>query len=198
MLAVAGSVAIGGVFLAKRPSAKQTSTQTPTVSAAPTSTIAQGHGHGGPLDPAVLLPAPDPHAPGQTILQKAEADALIQNTIALAELFPNRAAAEAKGFRSLANGATGFEHFVRPEYLTDRADLDASRPEAVVFRAGTDKAPIGFAFMTAPGGAVPTAVGPEAMWQRAAPNQSYGAMLTVWVEPSTCGPFGPTDGSKEC
>jgi hypothetical protein len=195
MLALAGTVAVGGVLLAKRPAPDRIAAPSSTAG----STVAPEHGHGGTVDPAVLLPAPDAYSPGQTVLQKAKADALIKNSEALLELFPNRAAAEAKGFRTLGDATTGFEHFVRAEYLTDRADLDASRPEAVVFRAGLNNdAPIGFAFMTAPGVAIPTTVGPEAMWQTAPPNQSYGAMLTVWVKPSTCGPFGPTDGSKAC
>jgi hypothetical protein len=193
LLALAGTTAIGGVLLAKRPETRSTSVTTTLSSSA-----SDDHSHGGSVDPAVLEPAPDAYAPGQTIVQKARADALIKNSAALLELFPNRVAAEAKGFRSLGDSATGFEHFVRAEYLTDRADLDASRPESVVFRSGPNDAPIGFAFMTAPGAPIPTSIGPESMWQGAAPGASYGSMLSVWVKPTSCGPFGPTDGSKPC
>ena len=39
----------------------------------------------------------------------------------------------AAGFHSIGDGATGIEHFVNEEYMTDESFLDPNRPESLVW-----------------------------------------------------------------
>ena len=95
---------------------------------------AGGHGH-----PAASRLAADPVFSGADTSHASNADLeaakrLIESTrAAVAARFPDQAALLAAGYRSIGDGqVTPFDHFIKPEYLTDGRELDPERVESVV------------------------------------------------------------------
>ena len=88
--------------------------------------------------------APKPYDPTQPIdlggvdgvtpEQQARAENLIAVTLLRLPKFADTAAAEAEGFRSIRDGATGYEHYINWNYLDDEFTLDPDRPESLVYR----------------------------------------------------------------
>jgi hypothetical protein len=106
-----------------------------------------GHGH----DPAAVMatawPRPwDPEAPidfsgvdGVTAEQQDRAEALVASTLRELPQFADVTSIETRGFRSIGDAATGFEHFINPAFIGDDAFLDPSRPESLVYAVDGDE-----------------------------------------------------------
>lgn len=97
--------------------------------------MAGGHAHAG--DQNAL--AADPVFSGADTSHASAADLeaakrLIESTrAAVAARFGDRAALLAAGYRSIGDGlVTPFDHFIKPEHLTDGRELDPERVESIV------------------------------------------------------------------
>jgi hypothetical protein len=101
-------------------------------------TLAAGHTH---TSTVVVPPKPyDPTKPidlsgvdGVTPEQQARAENLIAVTLLRLPKFADPATAEAAGFRSIHDGATGFEHYINYAYINDDKVLDPDFPESLVY-----------------------------------------------------------------
>jgi hypothetical protein len=102
------------------------------------------HGHDGtvPTEPgAAAWPRPwDPAAPldlsgvvGVSLEQELRAMALVENTLRELPRFADPADAEAAGYRSIGDGGTGSEHFIKGSLIEDDDLLNASAPESLVY-----------------------------------------------------------------
>jgi hypothetical protein len=71
--------------------------------------------------------------PGVSAEDQKEAEDLV--TISLEKLpqFADPATAEAMGYRSIGDGGTGFEHFIKWDLITDGKVLDPDFPESLVY-----------------------------------------------------------------
>ena len=76
--------------------------------------------------------------PGVSAEEQAEAEELV--TISLQKLpqFADTATAEAMGYRSIRDGMTGFEHFMKWELIRDGKELDPDFPESLVYKVNED------------------------------------------------------------
>ena len=116
-----------------------------------------GHNHdggtaaalGGSTDAAAAAPpAPvpfDPEAPidlsgtpGVTAEQQAFAENLVSSTIRDLPQWADPAVAEAAGFHSIRDAATGYEHYIQWEWIDDDVWLDPDHPESLVYRVEPD------------------------------------------------------------
>ncbi len=105
------------------------------------------HNHEGSREPgagesaAVVAPTPyDPTKPidlggveGVTPQQQARAENLVAVVLARLPQFADSTTLSQKGFESIGDAATGFEHFVNWSYMNDGHELDPDHPESVVF-----------------------------------------------------------------
>lgn len=97
-----------------------------------------GHGH----EAAVVPPEPyDPELPidlggvdGVTPQQQARAENLIAVTLLRLPKYADPAVAEADGYRSIGDGATGYEHYINQSYIDDDKILDPDFPESLVYQ----------------------------------------------------------------
>jgi len=103
--------------------------------------------------------------PGVTPAEQHRAETLVRETIVALHKYATPAEAFAAGYRSIGDGATGYEHYVNWSYVDDGHILDPARPESLVYeyRDGTQQIsaamymlPFGSRFTDAPdvGGAL--------------------------------------------
>jgi hypothetical protein len=97
-------------------------------------THAHSDAHPVPYDGT--LPVDLSGVPGVTPEQQAEAEALVTTNIEQLPRYADPAAAEAVGYRAIGDAVTGTEHLVNWSYLNDGHNLDASYPEALVYKVG--------------------------------------------------------------
>jgi hypothetical protein len=90
---------------------------------------------------AAVAPVPyDPTKPidlggveGVTPEQQAAAENFVAVTLVRLPRWSDPAVAEAAGFHTIGDGATGVEHFVNQAFMTDDVILDPDRPESLVY-----------------------------------------------------------------
>jgi hypothetical protein len=115
-----------------------------------------GHSHGGgsiaavdgsasggsgaatpvPYDPE--LPIDLSGTPGVTAEQQAFAENVVASTLRDLPQWADTADAEAAGFRSIRDGASGFEHYIQWDWIDDEVWLDPDKPESLVYRVDAD------------------------------------------------------------
>jgi hypothetical protein len=106
-----------------------------------------GHGHGDdhgapgdvtttPYDPT--KPIDLSGVPGVTPEQQAFAENLVAATVRDLPQWADPAVAEAAGFRSIGDGATGHEHYIQWDWIDDDVWLDPDHPESLVFEPQPD------------------------------------------------------------
>ena len=71
--------------------------------------------------------------PGVTAGQQAEAEALVTETLEKLPQFADVAVAEARGYRSIGDALSGWEHLIRWDLIDDGVLLDPDRPESLVY-----------------------------------------------------------------
>ena len=77
--------------------------------------------------------------PGVTPEQQAAAENLVAVTlVTLPKMWSDYKAAEAAGFTSIGDGATGFEHYIHWDWINDSDTLDPARPESLVYQPQPD------------------------------------------------------------
>ena len=112
------------------------------------------HGHGAETaaarsgDRRRPRPRPVPYDPtmpidlsgtaGVTPQQQAFAENLLANTLVDLPQWSDPAVAEAAGFRSIGDGATGHEHFIQWDWINDDVFLDPDHPESLVYEPQPD------------------------------------------------------------
>ena len=160
------------------------------------------------------------HEPTDDQLEAARE--LIDETAAATTGYADVNAATAAGYRSIGDGAGGYEHFVNPAFMGDGAVLDPQRPESLVYEvgAGGTRRFTTVMYTLGPGSTmddVPDIAGNLTVWHTHedlcfAPgtvrlsgvvvdgacrpggvNRPSAPMLHVWVVPNDCGPFAGTD-----
>ena len=97
-------------------------------------------------EPAAAAPVPyDPTMPidlsgtaGVTPQQQAFAENTISNTLIGLPQWSDPAVAEEAGFRSIRDGATGFEHYIQWDWIDDDVYLDPDQPESLVYAVQQD------------------------------------------------------------
>ena len=89
-----------------------------------------------PYDPT--MPIDLSGTPGVTPEQQAFAENLIANTLINLPQWSDPEVAEAAGFRSIGDGATGHEHFVQWSWINDDVFLDPDHPESLVYEPQPD------------------------------------------------------------
>lgn len=101
------------------------------------------HGHGAddhtdarPYDPT--LPIDLGGMPGVTPEQQAFAENLVAVTLRYLPQWADPQVAEAAGFRSIGDGATGHEHYIQWDWIDDDVWLDPNYPESLVFEPQPD------------------------------------------------------------
>ena len=179
--------------------------------------------------PAVAAVPYDPSKPidlggveGVTPAQQAMAENIVAVTVMRLGQWADPAVAEAAGFRSIGDGATGVEHFVHSEFRADGIYLDPDRPESLVYdTTGGDRRLVAAMYMVDEGTSladVPDYGGALMQWH-IHDNLCYNAegkvrgltdaegncapglvkpvptpMIHVWIEPHPCGPFAALEG----
>lgn len=106
---------------------------------------AGGEPHAG-HEPAAVAPTPyDPTKPidlggveGVTPEQQAAAENLIAITLWRLPQWSDPATVEAAGYRSIGDGFTGYEHFIKWDAINDQYVLDPDHPESLVYRVAAD------------------------------------------------------------
>ena len=132
--------------------------------------------------------------------------------------------AEAKGFHSIGDGLTGYEHFVNWAYINDEHTLDPDHPESLVYSTAGGKRKLVSAMYMLPTGTtldeVPDVGGKLTQWhihdnlcftptdppvvagvtgsgaKCRAPlrNLEPVPMIHVWIVSHPCGPFAALEG----
>ncbi len=125
---------------------------------------------------AAVAPTPyDPSMPidlggvdGVTPQQQAAAENLIAITLADLPQFADTANAEAAGYHSIRDGATGHEHYINWDYIDDDRILDPDYPESLVYEMRNgEKTLVSAMFMLGTGTTlddVPELGGPLTQW----------------------------------
>jgi hypothetical protein len=193
------------------------------------------HDHGGGASEAAhtsnVPPVPyDPTkpidlggVPGVTPEQQARAENLIAITLLRLPQFADPAVAEARGYFSIGDAATGDEHYVNLEYFTDEHRLNPDFPESLVYQPQPDgsKKLAAAMYMLEPDKTladVPDIGGKLTQWHihdnlcftsqgrvagisrgpgtcRGGLNSGTQApMIHVWIQPHECGPFAALEG----
>lgn len=98
--------------------------------------------------PSVEVAAPVPYdptmpidlsgTPGVTPEQQAFAENTVAHTLIGLPQWADPADAEAAGFRSIGDGATGHEHFIQWDWINDDVWLDPDYPESLVYEPQPD------------------------------------------------------------
>ena len=105
----------------------------------------QQHDHGSgtgttpvvkPYDPT--LPIDLSGTPGVTPQQQAAAENLIAVTLVRLPQWADYKDAEAAGFHSIGDAATGYEHFIHWDWINDDVILDPDHPESLVYAPQPD------------------------------------------------------------
>ena len=104
-----------------------------------------GHDAAAPAAPAAVAKPYDPTlpidlsgTPGVTPQQQAAAENLIAVTLVELPQWSDYRVAEAAGFKSIGDGATGHEHFVQWDWIEDDVILDPDYPESLVYEPQPD------------------------------------------------------------
>ncbi len=106
-----------------------------------------GHDHGGQSGTgAAAAPVPyDPRKPidlsgvdGVTPRQQAFAENLVATNVVRLPQWSDPAVAEAAGFHSIGDGATGHEHYIQWDWINDDVWLDPDAPESLVYEPQPD------------------------------------------------------------
>jgi hypothetical protein len=156
--------------------------------------------------------------------QEAAAQELIDETEAATTQYQDVQAATDAGYRSIGDGAGGFEHYVNPAYTADATVLDPSAPESLVYQVlpdgGRELSTV--MYILAPGSTmddVPDIAGNLTVWhlhddlcfasggrvagrlvdgrcRPAGVHRTTPPMLHVWVVPNDCGPFAGVDRAQ--
>jgi hypothetical protein len=100
--------------------------------AAPADDSDHAASEGRPFDPT--MPIDLGGMPGVTPQQQAEAENLLAVTLLRLPQFADPAVAEARGYHSIGDGVTGFEHFVNRDLIDDGQILDPDYPESLVYQ----------------------------------------------------------------
>lgn len=126
--------------------------------------------------PVVLAAKPyDPKKPidlsgaeGVSLEQQARAENLIAITLIRLPHFADYRVAEAEGYRSIRDGVTGHEHFIKWDAIDDDRMLDPDEPESLVYdTTGGGRKLVSAMFMMPPGKTlddVPDIGGPLTQW----------------------------------
>jgi hypothetical protein len=201
-----------------------------------TAAAADGHEHDDAADPA----AADHHAAAEPVAydpakpldfggvegvspeQQARAENLVAVTLLRLPQWSDPAVAEAAGFRTIGDGATGVEHFIHSGYMNDDVILDPDQPESLVYDTSEGgRRLVAAMYMVKPGtplDAVPDIGGSLTQWH-VHDNLCYNTqgrvagltdadgncapglikpvetpMIHVWIEPHRCGPFAALEG----
>jgi hypothetical protein len=154
--------------------------------------------------------------------QREAARELIDETTSVTAVYADVAAATAAGYQSIGDAASGFEHYVKPQYLADGTELDPGRPESLVYEVQPDGSRrfTTVMYILAAGTTmddVPDIAGNLTVWHThgnlcfepgtvrlagvlvggqcrpGGVNRPTSPMLHVWVVPNDCGPFAGTD-----
>jgi hypothetical protein len=126
-----------------------------------------GHGAGGHDDAASAVP-PRPYdatrpvdlggVPGVSAEQQAEAEDLVTITLERLPQFADPATAEARGYRSIGDAPSGFEHYINWALIRDDRVFDPDHPESLVYLVEGDTKTLAAAmFMLPPGETLDTA-----------------------------------------
>ncbi len=108
--------------------------------------------------------------PGVTRDEQKRAEDLVYRTRTVLPQFSDTAAAEAAGFSTIGDGATGYEHYINWTYIDDEHELDPAYPESLVYRldpATGRKTLVSAMFMLGRGSTldnVPNVGGPLTQW----------------------------------
>ena len=113
------------------------------------SEMAGGHddGHGEHADAAstetakpydATLPVDLGGVPGVSEEEETEAEELVTITLEKLPQFADPATAEAMGYHSIRDAATGFEHFMKWDLITDGRVFDPDYPESLVYKVEPD------------------------------------------------------------
>ena len=89
-----------------------------------------------PFDPD--LPIDLSGTPGVTGEQQAFAENLVSATLRDLPQWADTSAAEAAGFHSIGDQATGYEHYIQWDWIDDDVVLDPDHPESLVYRVEPD------------------------------------------------------------
>ena len=103
-------------------------------------------GHGGAEGEAAsvakpydaTLPVDLGGVPGVSAEEQAEAEQVVEITLQKLPQWADVATAEAAGYRSIRDGMTGFEHFMKWDLIGDGKELDPDFPESLVYKVGQD------------------------------------------------------------
>jgi hypothetical protein len=193
---------------------------------------AAGHDAAGGHDASAAVAKPyDPTkpidlsgTPGVTPEQQARAENLIAITLLRLPKYSDYRVAEADGFNSIGDGATGHEHFINTAYFNDEHILNPDYPESLVYEPQPDgsRKLVSVMFMLNSGDTladVPDVGGKLMQWhihdnlcfdpatQRVAGLREPGGpctgglvaggetpMIHVWIEKNPCGPFASLEG----
>ena len=98
-----------------------------TTTAAPTTTIPVKE-----YDPAKKLDLSG--VPGVTSQQQARAEALVLKVRDRLPQFASPATAVRRGYSSIKDGSTGYEHYINWSYINDKVFLNPDYPESLVYR----------------------------------------------------------------
>jgi hypothetical protein len=105
---------------------------------------------------------------GVTPEEQARAENLIAITLARLPQFADTAAAEAAGFHSIGDAATGDEHYINWSYVNDDKILDPDYPESLVYQMREGRKTLVAAMFMLPDGTtldgVPDVGGPLTQW----------------------------------
>jgi hypothetical protein len=98
------------------------------------------HDHGGgepvPFDPTA--PVDLSGTPGVTSEQQAFAEDLVDRTLTDLPQWADPKDAEAAGFHSIGDAATGHEHYIQWDWIDDDVTLDPNHPESLVYERRPD------------------------------------------------------------
>jgi hypothetical protein len=193
---------------------------------------ADGHAHGaGTVEAAAVVP-PHPFVPGEPIdlggvpgvtpAQQAEAENLLASTLYFLPHWSDYKVAEAEGWASIGDAATGHEHFVNTDLFDDGKVLDPTAPESLVYANVGGVRTLQAAMFMMPTGStmadVPNTGGALMQWHihdnlcfnaagKVAGLRAAGApcpaglfiggenpMIHVWITQNECGPFAALEG----
>jgi hypothetical protein len=162
--------------------------------------------------------------PGVTPEQQARAENLIAITLLRLPQWADYRVAEAAGYRSIGDAATGDEHFINTAKFTDEHQLDPDHPESLVYqpdRQTGEKKLVAAMYMLNPDqtlddvpdiggkltqwhihnnlcftveGRVAGLTSPDGSCRAPLVQGSQAPMIHVWIVPHPCGPFAALEG----
>lgn len=109
------------------PNSPTTAVDGSTTTVAPTTTIPVKE-----YDPAKKLDLSG--VPGVSAKQQARAEALVLKVRDRLPQFASPATALRRGYHSIRDGVTGYEHYINWSYINDKVFLDPDYPESLVYR----------------------------------------------------------------